>query len=72
MMLPDDIQLLAETLCNGGMARMDLHELIRNIQFHTGHMPCYCETWSAPCGIDDCLFSAACTSHLRIRITVRH
>jgi hypothetical protein len=72
MMLPDDIQLLAETLRNDGMAQMDLHELIRSIQFQQGRMPCYSEPWSAPCRVDDCPFSAVCTSHLRVMSVVRH
>lgn len=71
-MLADDIRRLAKALDVDGNERMTPGELIRCIQFQEGHMPCFCEAWSAPCGIRDCPFSTTCSSHLHIRAMSRH
>lgn len=66
-MLSDDIRRLAKALGIEDVAQMGLSELIRAIQFQEGHMPCFSEVWSAPCGLDACPFAKVCSSHLRIR-----
>jgi hypothetical protein len=71
-MLADDIRRLATALDVDDIDRMSPGELIRAIQFQEGHMPCFCEAWSAPCGIGDCPFASACSSHLRIRAMTTH
>lgn len=70
-MLADDLRRLAKAL-DVDDDRKTPGELIRSIQFLEGQMPCFCEAWSAPCGIEDCPFAAACSSHLHIRTTTRH
>jgi hypothetical protein len=71
-MVADDIRRLAKALEVDVNDRMSAGEVIRSIQFQEGHMPCFCEAWSAPCGIEDCPFATACSSHLHIRATIRH
>jgi hypothetical protein len=71
-MVSDDIRRLAKALGVTNVKQTSLGDLIRTIQFQEGHMPCFSETWSAPCGIEDCPFADVCTSHLPIRAAIRH
>lgn len=66
-MVSDDIRRLAEALGVADSQEKSVHELIRTIQNQEGQMPCFSETWSAPCRIESCPFSGACHSFLRHR-----
>lgn len=72
LLVSDDICRLATSRFVTGENQTGLADLIRYMQFREGRMPCFCETWSAPCAIGVCPFASACTSHLRIRAAVRH
>jgi len=67
-----EIQRLAHALGVRDVQGMDVNALIRSIQFEEGHVPCFSEAWSAPCGMEDCPFSLACSSNLRARTASRH
>lgn len=66
-MVPDDIRRLAKALGIADSQDKSVHELIRSIRHQEGQMPCFCETWSAPCRINSCPFSDACRSYLHHR-----
>lgn len=66
-MISDDIRRLAKALGVANSQEKSVLELIRSIQYLEGQMPCFSETWSAPCRIESCPFSDACHSYLQYR-----
>jgi len=69
-MVSDDLRRLAKALGIADSQDKSVHELIRSIQYQEGKMPCFSETWSAPCRIKSCPFSDVCHSYLRHRGTI--
>jgi hypothetical protein len=67
-----EIQRLAHALGIQDAQGMSIVALIHSIQFEEGHLPCFSEAWSAPCGMDVCPFSVACSSNLLVRAAPRH
>ena len=67
-----EIQRLAQALGIRDVQAMDISALIQSIQFEEGHLPCFSEAWSAPCGMDVCPFSVACSSNRQVRVAPRH
>lgn len=63
----EEIRRLATALGIKGAEKMDVRDLIHSVQFQEGHMPCFSETWSTPCMIEDCPFAEVCRSYLRSR-----
>ena len=66
-MVSDDLRRLAKALGIADSKDKSVHDLIRSIQYEEGKMPCFSETWSAPCRIECCPFSDVCHSYLRHR-----
>ena len=67
-----EIRRLAHALGIPDSQGMEIGDLIHLIQYEEGHLPCFSEAWSAPCRMDECPFSIACSSNLRIRVAHRH
>jgi len=63
MMVIQDIRRLAIAVGVPQANQKDTRELICSIQNQEGHMPCFSESWSAPCLIDDCPLAEACSSN---------
>lgn len=61
---PKEIQRLAHALGIPSAHRSNVTTLIRSIQREEGLMPCMSEAWSAPCRVDECPLSAACSSNI--------
>ncbi len=66
-----EIQRLAQALGIRDVQAMNISALIHSIQYEEGHLPCFSEAWSAPCGMDVCPFSLACSSNRRVRAAPR-
>lgn len=67
-----EIQRLANALGIPSTHPCNVKALIQSIQHEEGLMPCLSEAWSAPCRIDECPHSAACSSNTGIRCEDRH
>lgn len=67
-----EIQRLAHALGVSDVQGMNISALIHSIQFEEGQLPCFSEAWSAPCRMDECPFSLACSSNLRVRVAPQH
>lgn len=61
-MIAKEIQRLAAALGMDNPSRLNTAEMIRYIQFQEGDMPCFSQSWSAPCRIADCPMCRKCTS----------
>ena len=59
---PKELQRLANALGIPGTGQSSIGMLIQSIQHEEGLMPCFSEAWSAPCGLDECPSSIACSS----------
>jgi len=61
---PKEIQRLANALGIPSAHPSNMRTIIHSIQLQEGLMPCLSEAWSTPCRVDECPFSAACSSYL--------
>lgn len=67
-----EIQRLANALGILGANHMSVSTLIKSIQHEEGLVPCFSEAWSAPCRIDECPFSIACSSNAVTKLVQKH
>ena len=59
---PKELQRLAKALGIPSADQSSIGVLIHAIRFEEGLMPCFSAAWSAPCGLDECPTSVACSS----------
>lgn len=67
-----EIQRLADALGIPNANQLRVNVLVHSIQHEEGLMPCFSEAWSTPCRVDECPFSAACSSNMNIAASGEH